>query len=72
MPTKRAPIVKKLRQYIADAPLPENFAPWKTVNNRMQKLIQTQFHGKLEGAIAEVQHNLAVQHLTKLIRGRFR
>lgn len=69
MPTKRAPIVKKLRQFIAEMP-PENFAPWKEPNNKMQKIIGMQIRGKLESAIEEVQQNLAVQHLTKLLGRR--
>jgi hypothetical protein len=69
MPTKRGPLVKKLRQFIAEMP-PENFAPWKEPNNKMKKIINTQIRGKLEGAISDVQHSLAFQHLTKLIRAR--
>jgi len=68
MVTKRAPLVKKLRQYIAEMP-PENFAPWKQPNNKMQKIIRSQIRGKLEAGIQMVQENLVAQHFTKESRG---
>jgi hypothetical protein len=70
MPTKRAPIVKSLRKYIAEMP-PENFAPWVNPNNKMQKIIRTNIKGRLESAVQTVQENLAKQHLVKLMRDNF-
>ena len=69
MPTKRAPIIKHLRQFIADMP-PQNFAPWVNPNNKMKKIIRMQLKGRLESAVQMVQENLAKTHLLKLMRGQ--
>ena len=68
MPTKRAPIVKHLRQFISEMP-PQNFAPWVNPNNKMKKIIRSQFQGRLESAVQMVQQNLAKEYLVKLMRG---
>jgi hypothetical protein len=67
MPTKRGPIIKKLRQLISNMP-PENLFPWKTPTNSMKKIINTQIRGKLEGSVQEVQDALMRQYIEKLKR----
>lgn len=67
MPTKRAPIVKKLRQMLGEVP-PANFAPWKTPNNKMQKIIKSKIKGKLDAAVKSVQETLNTRYLTKMFK----
>jgi hypothetical protein len=54
---------------IAEMP-PENLAPWREPNNKMKKVINMQIKGRLERAMGEVQENLAVQYVQKLLRQR--
>ena len=49
---------------------PENLAPWREPNNKMKKVINMQIKGRLERAMGEVQENLAVQYVQKLLRQR--
>jgi hypothetical protein len=67
MPTKRAPIVRKLRQMLGEVP-PANFAPWKNPNNKMQKIIKSRIKGKLDAAVKAVQETLMKRYMTKMFK----
>jgi hypothetical protein len=67
MPTKRAPIVKALRRFIADAP-PENLAPWKEPNAKMFKIIRKTFRGRLEESVMAAQQAIGASHLAGVLR----
>ena len=71
MVTKRGPIVKQLRKFIAQFP-PANIAPWVKPNNKMKKLIQAQFKGRLTNMIEGVQNQAARRHLERLLRSQQR
>ena len=65
----KRPLIKQVRKMIAEMP-PENLAPWREPNNKMKKVINMQIKGRLERAMGEVQENLAVQYVQKLLRER--
>lgn len=67
MPTKRGPLMKTLKRFVADFP-PENFAPWKKPNHSLQQVIDKNCKGKLEDTLQEVQEGLLFKHLEKLAR----
>lgn len=67
MVTKRGPIVKQLAKALQRWP-PENFAPWKTPNKRLQKIIDSQISGKLESSMAGTQAALFSRFMSRKLK----
>jgi hypothetical protein len=61
------PIYKRIRKYISEGP-PENIAPWKKPNSKMNKIINMQYKGRLANAIDDILQKMRDQHLEKLFR----
>lgn len=67
MATQRGPLMKQLAKSLQRWP-PENFAPWKNPNKRLQKIIDSELRGKLEAAVTESQEVLFSRYIKQVLR----
>lgn len=66
--TKRGPIMKHLAKTLLEWP-PQNFAPWKRPNRRVQKVIDDKIVGRLEDSMADTEQFLLSRFLERKLKG---
>ena len=67
MSSRRQPIMKVLRQLIAQSP-PSNIAPWVKPNKKLRAAISKSTRGRLGMNAQEAQRSIFDQHMQKVLR----